>query len=142
MFRELQILDQTNSDSRSKDSQIERWTDFINHWKKGLREKKDCLVLGEFNIDFMSWDFLDHFHQRLADAILEEIIPLGVSQHVQGYTKSGSGNKKTLLDHIWTSNVDMVSEAHINQRTTSDHNLVFIDYRGIWNEECLQITKK
>ena len=135
IYREWQYMHQRDKASLSLNAQLTRWRCFIDSWKRALAEGREVLVLGDINIDSLTWGLDDiaamdkaYRQKDLISLLFEEIFPLGVSQHVQVPTHiplhGRSGQGQACLDHVYTNRQEKLSEvsAHING--ASDHKII------------------
>ena len=55
IYREFMLSRQPDNSSGSSVEQLLRWNRITDSWVKAGRER-DCIVMGDLNIDFMKWD--------------------------------------------------------------------------------------
>ena len=136
LYRVWQHMGQgANKESLTPSAQLDRWKMFVSQWEKALDEKKETIVLGDVNVEWLcccsedqpacprqaaKWSaakpLLEEFNRRIA--------PHGVIQAVRGITRSARGQADSALDLIFTSVPQKLSEAKTLVRSYSDHRLV------------------
>lgn len=126
--------------SRIEKEQKLRWGEVCEQWGKGLRLGKDCIMMGDVNINYLRWDKAEYRQRKLM--VEDSIIPLGTVQCVSSPTRSWTGTERTLLDHIYSNAVGRQSNTIIEKRMASDHKLVWIDYLGMVKEDGAKVVKK
>ena len=134
IYREWQYMHQQDKSSLSNASQLLRWERFIESWKRALEEDKEVIVMGDINIDSLSWGLDDivssdraYRQKELINLLFEQIFPLGVSQHVQVPTLTsnhGQSNEKACLDHVYTNNPEKLSNVVAHFNGGSDHKVI------------------
>ena len=83
----------------------------MEQWEKALDTGKECVVMGDFNLDFLNFFTTDTSSSSqsrrlkpLVDELFARIVPHGVKQCVVGPTRQGrSGQADSGLDHFWTN---------------------------------------
>ena len=136
LYRVWQHMGQgANKESMTPAAQLDRWKMFVSQWEKALDEKKETVVLGDINIDWLCCCSEDQpacprqaAKWSAAKPLMEEfnrrITPHGVIQAVRGTTRSARGQADSALDLIFTSVPQKMSEARALVRSYSDHRLV------------------
>ena len=129
MYREFQhILTVQPDDSDTPARQHERWTFFINSWKKAAA-KSDVIVMGDLNLDHGKWNNPEANQLRMINQVKDEIETLGFFQQIESSTRSMEGQTDSTLDHIWTNSPGRLIFTKNLSRTFSDHNLIWASYR-------------
>ena len=131
-YRQWCLLGQSDNSSTSVHEQLARWTVFLDKWEKALAEDKEVIVALDANIDHLTWRMQDSLPPHsssvrlkpLIDALFTRIIPLGVTQLVNGSTRMDTGQPRTILDHLYTNKVDKLSSVQTLFTGTSDHKLL------------------
>ena len=54
-YREWQLLNQTDSSSKSIPAQLGRWVIFLDQWERALSSGLEVVVCGDMNINHMDW---------------------------------------------------------------------------------------
>ena len=111
LYRDWQYLGQSDHSSLEMSEQLARWINFLEQWELALDTGKECIVMGDFNIDFLNFYRTDlpsscqaYRLQPLVDELFSRIIPHGVKQCVVGATRQGgAGQADSGLDHLWTN---------------------------------------
>ena len=88
-----------------------------------LASGKEVIVLGDCNLDHQKFNN-SGAEQPLVDIMLEKIYPHGVTQCVQGPTRSWPGQVSSGLDHIFTNVPEKLSRAQVKKCGSSDHSLI------------------
>ena len=81
-----------------------------------LMDKKEIIMLGDFNKDLL--------HGSQHREWLNNMTSLGFTQLIHEPTRVTNATS-TLIDHIYTSNEENISEAHVAQLGVSDHYAIF-----------------
>ena len=130
VYRDWQFLDQSDHSSLSIESQLARWIQFIDQWETALLEGKEVIVLGDVNVDFLTWtnEFPANSHDQklkpLINQIFDRIFPHGVSQCVSVPTRNWPGQEPSGLDHFYTNRPEKLSEVQAIYQGGSDHKLI------------------
>ena len=59
LYREWQYLGQVDHSSLDISEQLTRWILFLDQWEQALGTGMECIVMGDFNLDFMSFSRTD-----------------------------------------------------------------------------------
>ena len=126
-------MHQKDGNSGSELEQLRRWKIFIDKWQNALAEDKECLVLGDVNIDFLKWNLDDTsssdktYKQRaMINELFEKIIPMGVSQHVTVPTRVSPNSPPAGLDHVYTNKAEKITDVHAIPNGGSDHKVILV----------------
>ena len=111
LYREWQYLGQGDHSSLDISEQQARWLIFMEQWEKALDTGRECVVMGDFNLDFLCFHRNDlptnsqaHRLKPLVDELFSRVGHHGVKQCVVGATRQGRvGQADTGLDHLWTN---------------------------------------
>ena len=55
IYRDWQYLGQSDHSSLDITEQLSRWIIFLEQWERALDSGKECVVMGDFNLDFLSF---------------------------------------------------------------------------------------
>ena len=128
LYRDHQWMKQgADKSSKTQQAVMERWNEFINQWKRALDSGKEVHTIGDFNIDSQSLLTSKGNQKQLAEKLLNEIIPKGVTQCAPGATWTPQGGQRgqvSGLDHHWTNRPEKLSEVQAQIIGKSDHKLI------------------
>ena len=120
-------------DSGPVTAQRVRWGKIINQWEKALNENKEVICALDANIDALTWTSqnlpANHSNVKLKpliDDLFEKILPHGVTQLVQVPTHSQFGVATKCLDHMYSTNPEILSNVEATFTGMSDHKLIKI----------------
>ena len=89
-------MGQTDHSSLDISEQLARWVIFLEQWEKALDTGKECVVMGDFNLDFLSFNRTDlasnsqaYRLRPLVDELFTRVVPHGVKQCMVGATRQG-----------------------------------------------------
>ena len=126
IYREHHILGEDNQNMTwqvSQQRQEDRWRDILVKWRTASRNK-NCLVVGDLNLDFIKWNNPELHQQQMINWTQQQIEAVGFVQIVVKLTRAWQYQSDSLLDHVWINCPGRLS-SHINVlRTLSDHNVV------------------
>jgi hypothetical protein len=102
-----------------------------HQWERALDTGKECIVMGDFNLDFLSFNRTDlstssqvHRLKPLVDELFTRVVPHGVKQCVVGPTRQGRvGQADSGLDHLWTNQPGKMSPIY-TRYSGSDHKVI------------------
>ena len=100
---------------------------FLDQWERALSTGKECLVMGDSNLDHLligSPDLQQYRHRDLIDSLCNRIYPLGVKQCIQGYTHSRHGQRQSLIDILYSNCPQKLSNVQAITRGASDHKVI------------------
>ena len=125
IYRDWQYIGQDNHSSLEISEQLARWIIFLEQWEKALDTGKECVVMGDFNLDFLNFHCNQNSRlQPLVDELYSRIVPHGVKQCVVGATRQGRvGQEDSGLDHLWTNNPGKMSQVY-TKYNGSDHKVI------------------
>ena len=125
LYREWQYMGQGDTSSLDMSEQLARWIILLEQWEKALDSGKECVVMGDFNLDFLSFNSNNACRLKpLVDELFARIVPHGVKQCVVGPTRQGRlGQADSGLDHVWTNIPGKMSPIY-TKYLGSDHKLV------------------
>ena len=130
LYREWQYLGQTDHSSLDISEQLARWIIFLEQWEKALDTGKECIVMGDFNLDFLTFHRNNpsssqaHRLKPLVEELFARVVPHGVKQCVVGTTRQGRvGQADSGLDHLWTNTPGKMSQIY-TKFNGSDHKVI------------------
>ena len=141
LYREWQYMGQADSTSRSIPQQLERWSVFLDQWKRALDSGKEVIVMGDFNLNHFKFTDSGEI-QPLVDLLIEQIYPHGVQQCVRSATRSWPGQDDSCLDLIYTNTPEKIGQAQALIRGSSDHRLIFVNKHAKNIREHVRYVKK
>ena len=107
VYREHKILLQGDPDlnpTKSIRAQELRWKTFLRQCTTAAASNIDCILTGDFNIDFVKWNSPDQHHSIMTEDTKAELETQGFIQLVDKPTRFWPGHTPSLLDHTWTNN--------------------------------------
>ena len=109
-----------------QERQEERWARVVDQWRRaGIN--KNCIVLGDLNLDYLRWQNQSQSHERMTEMIQEDIETIGFVQLLSTYTRTGVNQVDSLIDHLWTNRSDRVISHFNDIRGDSDHNIIGLE---------------
>ena len=125
LYREWQYMGQGDASSLDMSEQLARWIILLEQWEKALDSGKECVVMGDFNLDFLSFNSSQACRLKpLIDELLVRVVPHGVRQCVVGPTRQGRmGQVDSGLDHVWTNTPGKMSPIY-TKYFGSDHKVI------------------
>ena len=122
----LEDQDPQNTWVDKQERQEERWTRVVDQWRRA-GANKNCIVLGDLNLDYLRWQNQSQSHMRMTEMIQEDIETIGFVQLLTSHTRTGVNQADSLIDHVWTNRSDRVLSYFNDIRGDSDHNLIGLD---------------
>ena len=130
--RDWQYLGQPDHSSHGISEQLARWILFLEQWEEALDTGKECIVMGDFNLDFLKFnssgvqsDGQAYRLKPLEEELFSRVVPHGVKQCVVGATRQGAaGQADSGLDHVWTNSPGKMSQIY-TRFNGSDHMVIF-----------------
>ena len=96
LYRDWQYLGQVDHNSLHISEQMLRWTIILDQWEKALNTGMECVVMGDFNLDFLTFYSSDlpcnsqsYRLKPLVEELFARIVPHGMKQCVVGPTRQG-----------------------------------------------------
>ena len=127
-YRDWQFLNQATKSSKTEVAQLQRWVIFLDQWERALSSGMECHVLGDCNIDALSFNRADVANKPhnvklrpLVQQLFERIFPQGVSQLVTSFIR-----QETVLDHYYCNRPSKLSPVRAENRGGSDTNLLLL----------------
>ena len=111
LYRDWEYLGQSDHSSLEIPEQLARWVIFLEQWERALDTGKECVVMGDLNLDFLTFHRTNlpsssqaYRLKPLVDEMFTRVVPHGVKQCVVGATRQGRvGQPDSGLDHLWTN---------------------------------------
>ena len=126
-------MGQEDHSSLTLSTQSNRWSIFLQKWEQALKEDRECLVLGDVNLDFLEWNKQNlppndssHKLRPLKDNLFATILPYGVTQLVKKPTRVSPSGIESGLDHVYTNKPDKCLDVEVLTNGASDHKIVKI----------------
>ena len=94
-------------------------------WKKAAKNK-NCIQIGDTNLDFIKWQDPDQAHEKMVNRTKEEIESAGFTQVIRGVTRTWKGQCDSLVDQCWVNNPNRIISHQNELRGSSDHNLITV----------------
>ena len=134
IYREHQLmLKPKPNPSKTEAAQLARWNIFINCWKRAAKDKT-CIVIGDTNLDYLTWDNPETHLAKMVDRTKLEIETIGFIQIIRGVTRSWRKQRDSLLDQCWTNRPECIISWQNEQDASSDHNIINLVVR--MKEKC------
>ena len=132
IYRDWQYLGQSDHSSHGISEQLARWILFLEQWEEALDTGKECIVMGDFNLDFLKFNSSElqsngqgYRLKPLEEELFSRVVPHGVKQCVVGPTRQGAvGQADSGLDHFWTNTPGKMSQIY-TKFNGSDHKAIF-----------------
>ena len=129
IYREHRLLFKPEPNPTKSDrAQLIRWNLILDGWKKAAQDPL-CTVMGDLNLDFLTWQDPEPSHLNMTTRTKDEIETRGFTQIIRGPTRTWRHQRDTLLDHCWVSKPDRVISWENTPRGRSDHNLISVTLR-------------
>ena len=126
IYREHLILGEDNQNMSSHEIQMrqeQRWKSIIKNWKAASKDR-NCIVLGDINLDFLKWNCPDSSQEEMIHLTQQEIESVGFTQVIDKITRSQINQSDSLIDHVWINQPGRLL-SHVNLvRANSDHNVI------------------
>ena len=111
------------------DSQKERLSRHIRHWKSLYSGGKDVVIMGDTNLCSLKWDDEAYNHKDLAGMLHDFFLETSSYQQVKQYTRSEvcrNGVSRSCIDHCTTNVPEKLSKPLIESAGDSDHLAVIV----------------
>ena len=114
-------------------AQEDRWKRLLSKWETALTEGKEVISVMDANLDAMTWRNEPHTqprhstsrtHTALIDALFDRILPMGVEMMTPTTPTWARGEKKSCLDHVYTTAPSKLSPVETIWTGMSDHALI------------------
>ena len=126
IYREWAV--EGNQDTKSKEQQVERLTDFVDYW---LKVRCKCICVGNYNFDPFPGTEYQRSLETIRICVNNIVHPAGWRQLVRGPTRHEAGQEPALLDHVYVNQVDRTVRTWTVQMSGYDHHLVGVRYKAI-----------
>ena len=113
--------------SKSDKAVMSRWRTYLQQWERALESGAEVHSMGDFNLDSGKLDSNSGRQQPLVDALLQQLVPLGVTQCAPAATWTPQGGQRGQpegLDHYWTNRPEKLSQVQALTIGNSDHKLI------------------
>ena len=100
---------------------------YLDQWKKALESGAEVHCLGDFNIDSQRLHDPNIHQKPLVNALLQQVVPLGVTQCAPAATwtpQGGQHGQPSGLDHHWTNRPEKLLQVQAVTIGHSDHKLI------------------
>ena len=142
IYREHQLLFKNKPNpTLTEAAQLERWSKILDGWKRAA-QSPHCTVLGDLNLDYLTWNNPQPSHLNMVNKTKAEIETLGFSQIIRGHTRTWRGQKDSLVDQCWSTRPDRIVSWLNETRGWSDHNYTDILLRTKDRKDRTQEIKK
>ena len=150
IYRDWQYLKQSDNASLDISEQLARWLIFLEQWETALDTGKECVVMGDFNLDFLNFYRTDlpsssqsYRLQPMVNELPSKVGPYGVKQCVVGATRQGrAGQPDSGLDHLWTNVPGKMSQIYTHYNG-SDHKVIMgIRYSKLQRSSTRYVKKR
>ena len=126
IYREHQLLFQPKPNPTKVDAaQLDRWNLILNSWILASNNSM-CTVIGDMNLDFLTWNNPEPAHRRMIERTRDNIETLGFLQVIRGHTREWRGQVDSLLDHCWLNKPERLISTTNTTRGKSDHNYISV----------------
>ena len=129
IYRELRILGQGHRGAtwqELQEEQEDRWRMIVENWRKAGSGGK-CLAIGDINLDFARWEDPEVCLEKMVERCQDVIENNGFIQLISTITRSWSGQRDSILDHIWVNCPTQVLNHFNLPRGPSDHNVIGVN---------------
>ena len=102
LYREHRFLKEPDNISADIRNQESRWRRIVAKW---LEATAGCesLVIGDMNLDQVTWSNPDQAHKNMVEVVKTEIETKGFFQVIEEITRTWPGVEDSLLDHCWVN---------------------------------------
>jgi hypothetical protein len=132
-YRQWQLPNQPDGASGSVPAQKERWDRLLGRWEAALEEGKEVVTVMDANLDAMTWrnepntlprTSTSVTHSTLIDGLFDRILPQGVEMMTPLQPTWARQDKKSCLDHVYTTAPSKLSPVSVIWTGMSDHALI------------------
>lgn len=94
-----------------------------------MKQFSHLLIMGDFNYPRIDWPNWNSNGDKDGELFMESIRDSYLYQHVSGYTRNREGNVPSIIDLVFTNEVDMVDEVlHESPLGHSDHCVLVFQF--------------
>ena len=106
IYREHRLLFKPKPNLTKTDrAQLDRWNGILEGWKLAARNPM-CTVIGDINLDFLTWQTPEPTHVNMVTRTKDEIETRGFIQVIRGHTWSWRNQQDSMVDQCWLSKLD------------------------------------
>ena len=117
--------------------------EYNSGWMEGSSPGPQCTVIGDLNLDFLTWQDPSPAHANMIARTKDDIETRGFTQIIRGHTRTWRQQRDSLIDHCWVARPDRVINWENTPRGRSDHNYISVTLRTknkVIN--CQEVTKR
>lgn len=92
---------------------VDKFENLIDH---ALKDEKEIIILGDFNKDLLNINQTREWSNLISS--------LGFTQLIKDPTRE-TNTTSTLIDHVYSSNEECISDSHVSKICLSDHYAIF-----------------
>ena len=111
------------------DSQLDRLTRQVKHWKSLFTRNRDVIILGDANLCAFKWGDNSYQYKSLADVIQNFLLETSSFQQVREFTRSEvacNGLVRSCIDHCYSDVPEKLSSPIVESAGDSDHLAVIV----------------
>ena len=129
VYREHRLLLQGYPNLTGEEAcQNSRWSRILRQWTRASRDG-DCAVIGDINLDQLTWRNPVQAHQIMITETMDKIETKNFTQIIEGPTRAWPGAADSLIDHCWVNCLERVISKRNLVRAAGDHNTLEIIIR-------------
>jgi hypothetical protein len=125
IYRAFKLEEEMGLQDRMKEM-VKEVSDFVD-------ENKTCIILGDLNLDYAKKNSPDYRNRAIYDEWLEMVEAFDLKQIINEVTWErlhANELRTSILDHIYTNNLEAVNQVFVEKQETSDHSLILIETEG------------
>ena len=106
------------------DSQLDRLTRQVKHWKSLYAGGRDVTILGDANLCAIKWNNASYQYKSLSDITQDFLLETSSFQQVREYTRSElscNGLVRSCIDHCYTDVKEKITGPFVEAVGDSDH---------------------
>ena len=104
MYREQHLLGfPTPNPTAAPNLQLARWNKMLAGWKAAVTGDKNCVIIGDLNLDHARWNNPSPGNQRMVERTKLVVETMGFSQLIKTITRSWPGQEDSIVDHLWSN---------------------------------------
>ena len=119
-------------------SRLEAFKDQLKTITDFIQDGKSIVMIGDFNLDYNKKDTSNYPQRRIYDELLETVTAFDFTQIIEEETwmRVYQGVvRSSILDHVYTNNLELIEHISIDKQVISDHCSVTITLCGLLREE-------